>query len=242
MAGSSRRTRRSRRLSWASFAISGPAKAATTPPATPRLSARARWFGVTDSAARNRNCCATQLATPTPATPTHPRTRVPRCRSHATSEAPAAPTRPEAAMTTRRPRRDAHRAAGTPTTLRARNSNARERAERLAPRVRPPSPPRGRRRRAEPGRGRGLPEARERDVDPAPNARARGAGADARAIPERAATPGRGGEARASERGRAPRLNRARSKTRGNVQSTFSSRSVIGDRARLLRQLALLRG
>ena len=102
-------------------------------------------------------------------------------------------------MTTRRPRRDAHRAAGTPTTLRARNSNARESVPSvLLPVFASVATAREATTMPNPDADAASPEARERDVDPAPERPGAGRGADARAIPERAATPGRG-----ARRGRA---------------------------------------
>ena len=171
----SRRTRRSGVL--VAFAISAPRRRRRRPG-----DAQAQRAGAVVRSHRlggeKSELLRDAAATPTPATPTHPRIRVPRCRSHATSEAPA-PTRPEAAMTTG-PRRDAHRAAGTPTTLRARNSNARE----SVPSVCSSCSLRRHREGGEPNRTRTRPARGSRTRRrPAPNARARGAGADARAIP-----------------------------------------------------------
>ena len=102
-------------------------------------------------------------------------------------------------MTTRRPRRDAHRAAGTPTTLRARNSNARESVPSvLLPVFASVATAREATTMPNPDADAACPRLANATSTQPPNARARGAGADARAIPERAATPGRG-----ARRGRA---------------------------------------
>eukprot|EP00982_Pelagococcus_subviridis_P014045 31303-Pelagococcus_subviridis.AAC.24 len=107
------------------FASSGPTNAAIVPPAIPTDSARGCDAGTTAAAATNRSCCDAQFATPKSAIPRKYGTlAVLRKKSTVARSAPATPSAPETATTTRRPRVVASRASGRETTLRVANSSA----------------------------------------------------------------------------------------------------------------------